>query len=180
MTYVGPSQVLVKPLQGDSRGVILRSQFGHEIDDVRIMGQDRYLVARTPDTLLLGQLPTFFWEWYQFLNNEASACHCILQSIEDINLFWFQTNIDNILCTICFTRVISLYKNQSSGYKTVSQTQKHNNLIYINIIDVHILKILLLGLMLKIIFSTYHCVIKPLTCCTGAGCSKKKKVGVSN
>lgn len=54
MTYVGPSQVLVKPLQGDSRGVILRSQFGHEIDDVRIMGQDRYLVARTPDTLLLG------------------------------------------------------------------------------------------------------------------------------
>lgn len=60
MTYVGPSQVLVKPLQGDSRGVILRSQFGHEIDDVRIMGQDRYLVARTPDTLLLGQLSAFF------------------------------------------------------------------------------------------------------------------------
>ncbi|XP_046660390.1 intraflagellar transport protein 172 homolog isoform X2 [Homalodisca vitripennis] len=56
MTYVGPSQVLVKPLQGDARGVILKSQFGHEIDDVRIMGQDRYLVARTPDTLLLGDL----------------------------------------------------------------------------------------------------------------------------
>lgn len=54
MTYVGPSQVLVKPLNNESRGVILKSQFGHEIDDVRIMGSDRYLVARTTDTLLLG------------------------------------------------------------------------------------------------------------------------------
>uniref|UniRef100_A0A1B6D0F4 Intraflagellar transport protein 172 homolog n=1 Tax=Clastoptera arizonana TaxID=38151 RepID=A0A1B6D0F4_9HEMI len=56
MTYVGPSQVLVKPLNTDARGVILKSQFGHEIDDVRIMGSDRYLVARTPDTILLGDL----------------------------------------------------------------------------------------------------------------------------
>lgn len=42
MTYVGPSQVLVKPLAGSgpfaSRGVILRSQYGFEIHDVRIMG----------------------------------------------------------------------------------------------------------------------------------------------
>ncbi|XP_075225811.1 intraflagellar transport protein Oseg2 [Lycorma delicatula] len=56
MTYVGPSQVLVRPLNSESRGVILKSQFGHEIDDVRIMGSDRYLVARTPDTILLGDL----------------------------------------------------------------------------------------------------------------------------
>lgn len=43
MTYVGPSQVLVKPLAGSgpfgSRGVILRSQYGFEIHDVRIMGE---------------------------------------------------------------------------------------------------------------------------------------------
>lgn len=56
MTYVGPSQVLVKPLTSGSRGVVLRSQFGYEIDDVRIMGRDNYLVARTPKTLLLGDL----------------------------------------------------------------------------------------------------------------------------
>ncbi|XP_066969064.1 intraflagellar transport protein 172 homolog [Macrobrachium rosenbergii] len=60
MTYVGPSQVLVKPLAGSgpfgSRGVILRSQYGFEIHDVRIMGKDRYLVARTTETLLLGDL----------------------------------------------------------------------------------------------------------------------------
>lgn len=56
MTYVGPSQVLVRPLSSGTRGVVLRSQFGYEIDDVRIMGRDNYLVARTPKTLLLGDL----------------------------------------------------------------------------------------------------------------------------
>lgn len=54
LTYVGASQVLVKPIDSDSRGVILRSRFGYEIDDVRILGNDRYLLARTPETLLLG------------------------------------------------------------------------------------------------------------------------------
>lgn len=65
MTYVGPSQVLVKPLNNDSNaqsssnGVILKSQYGHEIEDVRVMGEDRYLIGRTRDTLLLG-LESFF------------------------------------------------------------------------------------------------------------------------
>lgn len=59
MTYVGPSQVLVKPLNNESNnqssyGVILKSQYGHEIEDVRVMGDDRYLIGRTRDTLLLG------------------------------------------------------------------------------------------------------------------------------
>jgi len=59
MTYVGPSQVLVKPLNNESsnqssHGVILKSQYGHEIEDVRVMGEDRYLIGRTRDTLLLG------------------------------------------------------------------------------------------------------------------------------
>lgn len=58
MTYVGPSQVLVKPLNNDnqsSHGVVLKSQYGHEIEDVRVMGEDRYLIGRTRDTLLLGE-----------------------------------------------------------------------------------------------------------------------------
>lgn len=60
MTYVGPSQVLVKPINnGDdsqsSHGVILKSQYGHEIEDVRVMGEDRYLIGRTRDTILLGK-----------------------------------------------------------------------------------------------------------------------------
>lgn len=61
MTYVGPSQVLVKPLNADADGgtsaggVIFKSQYGHEIEDVRVMGEDRYLIGRTRDTLLLGE-----------------------------------------------------------------------------------------------------------------------------
>lgn len=54
--YVGPSQVLVKPLDSNKRGVILRSQHGGEIEDVKIMGRDCYLVARTEDTLIVADL----------------------------------------------------------------------------------------------------------------------------
>ncbi|KAK9871476.1 hypothetical protein WA026_012850 [Henosepilachna vigintioctopunctata] len=56
ITYVGPNQVLVKPLNGGGRGVILKSQHGGEIDDVKIMGHDNYLVARTNETLLVAAL----------------------------------------------------------------------------------------------------------------------------
>ena len=56
ITYVGPSQVLVKPLVKGARGVILKSIYGYEIEDVRIMGGENYLVARTTETLLLGDL----------------------------------------------------------------------------------------------------------------------------
>ena len=58
MTYVGPSQVLVKPLAKGkgARGVILKSMYGYEIDDVRIMGGENYLVAKTTETMLLGDL----------------------------------------------------------------------------------------------------------------------------
>lgn len=53
---MGPSQVLVKPIDENVRGVILRSQHGGEIEDVKIMGKDCYLVARTEDTLLVADL----------------------------------------------------------------------------------------------------------------------------
>ncbi|KAJ8919865.1 hypothetical protein NQ315_006394 [Exocentrus adspersus] len=56
ITYVGPSQVLVKPLDKNERAVILKSQHGAEIDDIKIMGKDNYLVARTEDTLLVGDI----------------------------------------------------------------------------------------------------------------------------
>lgn len=38
--------------------VVLKSIYGYEIEEVRIMGKDRYLVAHTSDTLLLGDLIT--------------------------------------------------------------------------------------------------------------------------
>ena len=38
--------------------VVLKSHYGYEIEEVKIMGKDRYLVAHTSDTLLLGDLLT--------------------------------------------------------------------------------------------------------------------------
>ncbi|XP_072782279.1 intraflagellar transport protein 172 homolog isoform X2 [Taeniopygia guttata] len=55
ITYVGPSQVIVKNLSTGTR-VVLKSQYGYEIDEVKILGKDRYLVAHTSDTLLLGDV----------------------------------------------------------------------------------------------------------------------------
>ncbi len=47
----------MKPLTPPgARGVILKSIYGYEIEDVKILGGDSYLVARTPETLLLGDL----------------------------------------------------------------------------------------------------------------------------
>lgn len=51
------SQVIVKNMSSGTR-VVLKSHYGYEIDEVRIMGKDRYLVAHTSDTLLLGDLST--------------------------------------------------------------------------------------------------------------------------
>uniref|UniRef100_A0A8C0FR79 Intraflagellar transport protein 172 homolog n=1 Tax=Bubo bubo TaxID=30461 RepID=A0A8C0FR79_BUBBB len=47
--------VIVKNLSTGTR-VVLKSQYGYEIDEVKILGKDRYLVAHTSDTLLLGDI----------------------------------------------------------------------------------------------------------------------------
>ena len=36
--------------------MVLKSHYGYEIDKVKILGKDRYLVGHTSDTLLLGDL----------------------------------------------------------------------------------------------------------------------------
>lgn len=56
VTYVGPNQVLIKPLNAEGGGVVVRSNHGAQIEDVKIMGKDRYVVARTTETLLVGDL----------------------------------------------------------------------------------------------------------------------------
>ncbi|KAM4529832.1 intraflagellar transport protein 172 homolog [Fundulus diaphanus] len=55
MTYVGLSQVIVRNLSSGTR-VVLKSYYGYEIEEVKILGKDRFLVAHTSDTLLLGDL----------------------------------------------------------------------------------------------------------------------------
>ncbi|XP_053736543.1 intraflagellar transport protein 172 homolog [Synchiropus splendidus] len=57
MTYVGLSQVIVKNLSTGTR-VVLKSFYDYEIEEVKIMGRDRFLVAHTSSTLLLGDLQT--------------------------------------------------------------------------------------------------------------------------
>ena len=54
---ISPFQVLVLNLQTNTK-INLKSFYGYEIDDVKILGNDRYLVGHTSDTLLLGDLTT--------------------------------------------------------------------------------------------------------------------------
>lgn len=56
LTYIAPSQVLVRSLQEPSESITIESNMGHDIEDVRIMGKDNYLVARTDQSLILSDL----------------------------------------------------------------------------------------------------------------------------
>ncbi|OAD52520.1 hypothetical protein WN48_01267 [Eufriesea mexicana] len=57
VAYVGPSQVVIRPLHEGNRPVIIRSQTGYEIEDVKILGRaDNNVVARTTNTLLLADI----------------------------------------------------------------------------------------------------------------------------
>ncbi|KAK9829656.1 hypothetical protein WJX72_007146 [[Myrmecia] bisecta] len=55
-TYVSRSQAIVKRLSNGMR-IVLKSAYGSEIDKINVY-QDRFLVAHTPETLLLGDLET--------------------------------------------------------------------------------------------------------------------------
>ncbi|XP_043070065.1 intraflagellar transport protein 172 homolog [Drosophila bipectinata] len=56
LIFVAPSQLLVRTLTEPSQQLTIESQLGLEIDDVRIMGRDNYLVARTEESLILCDL----------------------------------------------------------------------------------------------------------------------------
>ncbi|XP_033198470.2 intraflagellar transport protein Oseg2 isoform X1 [Bombus vancouverensis nearcticus] len=57
VAYVGPSQVVIRPLQEGNRPVIIRSQTGYEIEDVKVLGRaDNNVIARTANTLLLADI----------------------------------------------------------------------------------------------------------------------------
>lgn len=57
VAYVGPSQVIIRPLHEGNRPVIIRSQTGYEIEDVKVLGRsDNNVVARTTRTLLLADI----------------------------------------------------------------------------------------------------------------------------
>lgn len=47
---------MIKNLQSDCENITVSSNYGNEIEDVKIMGRDNYIVARTSDTLIIGDL----------------------------------------------------------------------------------------------------------------------------
>lgn len=58
VSYVGPSQVVIRSLNETSirsrRPVVVKSNSGAEIEDVKVMGRnDNRVVARTPSSLLI-------------------------------------------------------------------------------------------------------------------------------
>ena len=55
-TYVSKSQVIVRRLSTEVR-IVLKSSYGYEIERINIH-QDTFLVAHTPQTLLMGDLET--------------------------------------------------------------------------------------------------------------------------
>ncbi|KAH8278227.1 hypothetical protein KR044_002922 [Drosophila immigrans] len=56
LIFVAPSQLLVRSLTEPTQQLTIESQLGLEIDDVRIMGKDNYLVGRTEESLILCDL----------------------------------------------------------------------------------------------------------------------------
>lgn len=54
--YVGPSQILIKSLTSNSKEFSIQSYLQKEIYDVKIMGRDSYVVAKTSDSLIVGDI----------------------------------------------------------------------------------------------------------------------------
>lgn len=54
--FVGPNQVLLKPFESSEEEITILSEYGAEIDDVKIMGRDNYLVARTNSSLIVADI----------------------------------------------------------------------------------------------------------------------------
>ncbi|MEW5300130.1 MAG: hypothetical protein WDW38_002966 [Sanguina aurantia] len=83
-TYVSKSSVIVKTLKTGMR-IVLKSVYGYEIDRINIY-QDRFLIARTATTLLMGNLDSCKlsevpWgagaaEKFHFENERACIVHC--------------------------------------------------------------------------------------------------------
>lgn len=55
VVYVGPSQVVIRPLEDKTRApMIVKSNSGYEIEDVKIMGRsDNRVLARTAVSLII-------------------------------------------------------------------------------------------------------------------------------
>ncbi|PAA52772.1 hypothetical protein BOX15_Mlig006435g1 [Macrostomum lignano] len=53
--YVGPSQVLVTEMK-TGRKIVIKSHYGCEVNDLKVMGNDKYLIAYTTETLIIADI----------------------------------------------------------------------------------------------------------------------------
>ncbi|KAL1502378.1 hypothetical protein ABEB36_007525 [Hypothenemus hampei] len=134
ITYVGPSQVLVKHLDGNERGVILRSQHGGEIDDVKIMGRDSYLVAKTKETLLVADLHRNLLSEVPWNNPERNEKFyfenpnvCLVFNAGELTLIEYGNN--DVLCSVR-TEFVNPHL-MSVRLNERSQTQENKKLAYL-------------------------------------------------
>ncbi|XP_071962115.1 intraflagellar transport protein 172 homolog [Antedon mediterranea] len=98
MTYVGLSQVIIKNLSSGTR-VVLKSHYGYEIEEVKILGKDRYLIGHTSNTLLLGDLSTNKLSevpWQSSGGNEKfffdNECVCMIFNAGELSLVEYGNN----------------------------------------------------------------------------------------
>ena len=125
MTHVGPNQVIVKNLSSNTR-VILKSHYGYEIDEVRIMGKDRYLVSHTSDTLLLGDL----------LHNKLSEVSSLLKDLYSclIDIIKWLPNKGQFGY---FHRIKGASRRDLPVYNTISFTKINTNILSENTYTLH-------------------------------------------
>ncbi len=57
VTHVGTSQVIIRNMTTNQK-VDLKSHYGYEVFEVKVLGKDRYVVTHTSDTLMIGDLNT--------------------------------------------------------------------------------------------------------------------------
>jgi hypothetical protein len=55
LNYIIPSHVLVRLLD-TSQEIRVKSKYGSEILDVKLMGKDRFLVSKTNETVIISEL----------------------------------------------------------------------------------------------------------------------------
>ncbi|KAJ3038900.1 hypothetical protein HDV00_012822 [Rhizophlyctis rosea] len=142
-TYVSPSQVIVKRLSTGSR-IVLKSHYGYEIQKVNIF-QDQFLIANTPDTLLMGDLATcklseIPWqgsgnEKFFFENPQV----CMVFNAGELSLVEYGVNEILGSCRTEFMNphLISVRLNERKSEEDIKRVAYLVDLQTINILDLH-------------------------------------------
>lgn len=105
LIYVAPSQILVNSLHDPQEKMTICSRLGLEIDDVRIMGRDNYLVARTEESLIVCDLTRNLISEVPWT---TSGCHerfyfenpnvCLIFNVGELSLVEY--GVSNILSSV--------------------------------------------------------------------------------